>query len=766
MAAEKTGRKRSRTSASASSSLSKHDDNSTSKQPTRRQKRAASAAGKATPRLAPPRPSGWDVPLETLTPQRRIDLIADLSESILEDPTSALISSRVDAIGGGGGGGEDEDGAKKALYRKTPSRMNKLLDLATLSDNGHDAHAARLALLSLLAIFQDILPAYRLRLPTESELSVRVSKETKATWDHERRLLQSYQRYLQLLERTWEEGRFGRRWSSEDGRGKGGRNDNNRARAGGGECHGPPTTLAATAILALSALLRTNYNFNFRTNLLRIVVRQANRRSSGEVRLACCDALSAMFASDAGGDASLEAVRMMSKMVKQQQRESGGIATMHPDALNTWLSLPLRVHEDEAAAARLASAAKARKAKKSQSAKESLDIEREMKEGEATVDRLELAKNQADTLHAITLAYFRILKSVSSGVRREEEDDGNATAAGKGKAGDRATSPSELLLLPCALRGLAKFSHLIHLDAVVDLLAVLRDLLKNASSLPTDVAINCILCALKTLRGPGREALPVDPKEYLIPLYNILPRLGTATIVVGHGGDKDDHAIVTLSGNGGRDGTIEAAIQCLDHAFLHRRELSTSRLAAFVKRLVTASLHCPPQSSVPLLACARQISSRYSNSSSSKLARMLENEEDVVAEGVFAPDAEDPEHSNAHATSLWELALMKYAIHPSVAEQASMMAQGRPLKLPAESPCRIWVCRDAQEGFISSTGVTWKRHPLDNANSQPSDDAEGVVEGSRWKRRQQRRSRDKIRFITPRRTGGWHLLPATSYSML
>ena len=321
-------------------------------------------------------------------------------------------------------------------------------------------------------------------------------------------------------------------------------------------------------------------------------------------------------------------------------------------------------------------------------------------------------------------------------------------------------------MLPCALRGLAKFSHLIHLDAVVDLLAVLKELLKNASSLPPDVAIDCILCALKTLRGPGREALPVDPKEYLIPLYNILPRLGCANNAIGHGGDGDDAA--TNSGYGGRGGTIEAAIQCLDHAFLHRRELSTSRLAAFVKRLVTASLHCPPQSSVPLLACARQISSRYSNSSSSKLIRMLENEDDVVAEGVFAPDAEDPEHSNAHATSLWELALMKYAIHPAVAEQSSMMAEGRPPKLRAESPCRIWagMCRDAREGYIPSNGVAWKRHPLDNAKGRSSNQAEEVVDGSRWTRRQQRRNRDQIRFITPRRTGGWHLLPATSYSML
>jgi len=85
-----------------------------------------------------------------------------------------------------------------------------------------------------------------------------------------------------------------------------------------------------------------------------------------------------------------------------------------------WLSLPL-LHEDEATAARLAAAAKAKKAKKSASAKEQFDIEREMKEGEATVDRIELAKNQADTFHAVTLAYFRILKSVSSKVGDDDK---------------------------------------------------------------------------------------------------------------------------------------------------------------------------------------------------------------------------------------------------------------------------------------------------------------------------------------------------------
>lgn len=748
MAAEKLGRKRGRTSASSTNGGG--DD--TTKQPTRRQKRAAIAAASLPSSSSLSASKGgrssrsnviaYDVSLETLLPQRRIDLIADLSESILEDPVGGLTSARTDAIGGGVVNGEEEAGEegdkKTPLYRKTPSKLHKLLDLASLVDNGHDAHAARLGLLSLMAIFQDILPTYRIRLPTESEMQVRVSKETKATWDHERRLLQCYQRYMQLLERTWEEGRFGRKWAASN---EGGKNKKGGYESGGGGGGQPPTTLAATAILALSSLLRTCYNFNFRTNLLRIVIRQANRRSNVEVRTACCDALSAMFASDAQGDASLEAVRMMSKMIKENNNDA-----VHPDALNTWLSLPLRVHEDEAAAARLAAAAKAKKAKKSASAKEQFDIEREMKEGEATVDRIELAKNQADTLHAVTLAYFRILKSVSSKVG----DDDKMSSS---------TPSGELILLPCTLRGLAKFSHLIHLDAVVDLLTVIRDLLKNASSLPPVVAINCILCALKTLRGPGRETLPVDPKEYLIPLYNVLPRLGTTASITREDMDEVGHGRSS-------DGMIEAAIQCLDHAFLHRRELSTSRLAAFVKRIITASIHCPPHSSVPLLACARQISSRYSNSSS-KLSRMLENEEDVVADGVFAPDAEDPEHSNAHATSFWELSLMKYAVHPAVAEQSAMMAEGRQLKLPAESPCRLLsnMYRDVQEGFVSSNGtVTWKKHPLDKGIS--SNEATGVIDGSRPKRRQQRRNQDQIRFITPRRTGNWHFLPSTSWSML
>ncbi len=52
---------------------------------------------------------------------------------------------------------------------------------------------SRLAMLSLLAVFKDTLPGYRIRLPTEKELEVPVSKEFKQTRDYESMQLRFYQ---------------------------------------------------------------------------------------------------------------------------------------------------------------------------------------------------------------------------------------------------------------------------------------------------------------------------------------------------------------------------------------------------------------------------------------------------------------------------------------------------------------------------------------------------------------------------------------------
>ncbi len=62
----------------------------------------------------------------------------------------------------------------------------------------------RLALLSAAAVYKDILPGYKIRLPTEKELAMPVSKEVKVLRDYESALLKGYQTYLKhLLKVLW-----------------------------------------------------------------------------------------------------------------------------------------------------------------------------------------------------------------------------------------------------------------------------------------------------------------------------------------------------------------------------------------------------------------------------------------------------------------------------------------------------------------------------------------------------------------------------------
>lgn len=48
-------------------------------------------------------------------------------------------------------------------------------------------------MLSLAAVFKDILPGYKIRAPTDKELAMAVSKDVKRLRDHESALLRAYQ---------------------------------------------------------------------------------------------------------------------------------------------------------------------------------------------------------------------------------------------------------------------------------------------------------------------------------------------------------------------------------------------------------------------------------------------------------------------------------------------------------------------------------------------------------------------------------------------
>lgn len=556
-----------------------------------------------------------------LTVEEKCDLIAELSESILEEPSNAFSSA---------GGDSKEHGPSRA-----PSRIKSLMDIADIEATGTDVFTARLAIVSLVTVFSDIIPLNRIRLPTAAEMSVRVSKETKAMWDYERNLLQNYQQFLKLLERTW---------------------DNRSAN----------DPLGVTSILALCELFKKAPHFNFRSNILSVITRQMSNPLQ-EVSEACCCALEYVFANDAQGEIALEAARLVCKVIRDRKFK------VPPRVLKTFASLPLRVHVDEAQAAKLATEANAKKRKRGN--KEEADIESELREGEGRLDKILLARSQSDTLQAVTITYFQILKS---------ENMTNVAA-----------------LLPTALEGLAKIAHLINMDTVLDLLEVLKTMLKNVDDLPLDASLSCILCAFSTLQGPGRE-LKIDQKEYITPLYSQLPRLTS--------------------------NETDVALQCLSTAFLKRREYSVVRLASFAKQLATLALHSTPSTAAPILAFLRQLFHRYQS-----LEQLLENEQDVITEGQYDPNVQDPEHANPFATSVWELSLLIFHINAVVASQATKAVSQTLIQLPAEAPHKIR-SEMSQDFYIAAKRIK-KKHPL-----TPRD------------------GNQQARFIAPNKTANLHLL--------
>jgi nucleolar complex protein 3 len=400
-----------------------------------------------------------------------------------------------------------------------------------------------------------------------------------------------------------------------------------------------------------------------------MVVRQMNNRECDQVSEACCKAVEHLFEKDTQGQVAMEAARLVAKLIKDYK------GVMRPAVVQTFIKLPLRVHVDEAQAAKIATAVNAKKRKRD---KELAGIEEELKEGSGTVDKIVLARCQSETLQSVILTYFRILKSTDTTTRKS--------------------------LLPSALEGLAKFAHLINIDTVVDLLDVLKKLLADVDELPLEASLNCVLTAFQTLQGPGKE-MQIDVKEYITPLYSQIPRLGTVET------SKENTAI---------------AIQCLNAAFLKRREYSTIRIAAFLKQIFTVAMHAPEYTSVPLIALARQILQRYP-----AVHQMLESESDVVTSGQYNPDVLDPEFSNPFSTSAWELANLKFHLHPMIREQGIAAGTSKLLQMPAETPSRLLneMSRDADEVYIKFRRVN-KKHPL-------------LGKGG---------NKQQVRFITPRKT--------------
>jgi len=472
--------------------------------------------------------------------------IADICTSITADPERSLKRKPTSTSTPGVAGvktmkfSDSEGGASAAVDGEY--RMSDLFDILTAPLAGN---VIEMAMLSMLLVFKDICPTYRIRPPSEQDLTVQLKKETKKLRDFEFGLLGAYQRYLKFLEKTVTLGLGNPRKLLPETK---------------WEEKGGASLLGLSALRCQCELLRYLPHFNFRTSIITSVVARC-MQPNDEISSICCDALANVFKSDKEGEASLDAVKLLARMYSIVKYD------MPVQAIRVLENVKLQVHADESRRLKLKNKQQRRKRRKTTD-----EVELGLLESNATVEKSIAQKFQADSLHEICLVYFRIVKN---------------------KVG--------FDLLPAALEGLSRITHLMNIDMVEDLVILLKGLIEATPPPPPTIRLHCVLCALKTLSGPGEE-LGFD-KDCFIECTRLLIKEIPLNF---------DH--------------WDKVFEAVELSLLKRREDRAGLVLTFVKLLLLSASHLPSSGGgggVTALSLAHAILLRYPRARSSLLAEVM-----------------------------------------------------------------------------------------------------------------------------------------------
>ncbi|KAL2864447.1 nuclear export protein Noc3 [Aspergillus lucknowensis] len=606
----------------------------------------------------------------------------ELSESEAEESDSFLGTDDEDDDENGGDG-EDEIGESEEETPKIPLKqqilqakeeiaraatlinedpeehISSFKTMAEMVENGSHTAVKKLALASQAAVYKDVIPGYRIRPLSEEETSAKVSKDVRKLRNFEQSLLSGYKHYIQMLLRLTK---------------------SSKADAGGTD-----PGLKGVAINCACNLLVSVPHFNFRGELLRIIVNQLARRRVDNDYLKCRDTLQEVFYRDDDGVVSLEAVRLLSKMMKARDFK------VHGSVLDTFLHLRLlselsskgsrdRVERDDEGentlgGKKLKQKKEFRTKRNRKLEKERKAVEKDMREADALVSHEARDKNQAETLKLVFSTYFRILK---------------------------LRVPN---LMGPVLEGLAKYAHMINQDFFGDLLEALKDLIGHAeedllnegndsadeTDQPTDSttktttrdslreSLLCTVTAFALLEGQDASkaaaTLHLDLSFFIKHLYRTLYSLSTNPDVEYNPNATNalrlpDPSTSTTPQYKGKNKVnfqtpMVLLLRCLNASLLSRANglPPPVRLASFAKRLMTTSLQVPEKSAIATLSLLSQVSRHHARRISS-----LWYSEERKGDGVFNPYATDIEATNVFAGTVWEGELLKLHYCPKVRE--------------------------------------------------------------------------------------------------
>lgn len=529
--------------------------------------------------------------------------------------------------------------------------------MAEMVEKGSHVTIKKLALAAQVAVYKDVIPGYRIRALGDEDNSTKLSKEVRKIRKFEQTLLNGYKNFVQTLQELT-------RPTKKDQ-----------------EAVDP--TLKSVAITCACNLLLAVPHFNFRNELLKIIVNRLAKRQVDADFDKCRETLEDVFHKDEDGIVSLEAVRLLSKMMKAKEYR------IHDVVLDTFLHLRLlsefsskasrdRVDkpENDAPQGKKKHKKEFRTKRERKVEKERKVVEKDMKEADALVSHEAREKNQAETLKLVFGNYFRILK---------------------------LRIPS---LMGPVLEGLAKYAHLINQDFFGDLLEALKDLIghadrsedegpeneeqENPDEPPTKArdsyreALLCTVTAFALLSGQDASkaaaTLHLDLSFFIKHLYRSLYTYSTNPDIEYNPTkslrlpDPDSHEANAENDSHRRSKNkvnfqtpTVLLLRCLQSTLISRAHGNPPpiRLASFTKRLMTTSLQVPEKSAIATLALLNQVTKH-----NARRVSALWHSEERKGDGVFNPFATDIEATNVFAGNVWEGELLRLHYCPQVRDAA------------------------------------------------------------------------------------------------
>ena len=502
---------------------------------------------------------------------------------------------------------------------------------------GENAHPSvrKLALISQAAVYKDAVPGYRIRAYKDEDLGTKVSKDVRRQRQYEHSLVTNYQSYIRQLVNLCKDRR--------------------------------QDQLKPTALSCVCSLLLGIPHFNFRTELLGVLVQELSRREISLNFQKSLDTLANFFDQDDDGGPSLEAVALLTKMMKTKDYD------VREEVLNTFFHLRLlselsmkastnttERHEDNGKlhGRRVKKEKWEHRSKKDRKlAKERKAVEKDMKEADAAVDVESREKMQSETLKIVFVTYFRILK---------------------------ARVPH---LMGAVLEGLAKFAHLINQDFFGDILEALKDIIRQADAAEGDDQMSGgdqdrdrmreTLLATQTAftllsqqdAAKSASALHLDLSFFTANVYRSMYaasvdpdiQLGPKSM---HLPDPDAPQSNKRYNKVNVSTPVLLLTRALTAILLTPSSPPTTQVAAaFYKRLLTISLQLPEKSTKAVLTLMDAILTRHG-----RRLEPLWYSDERKGDGVFRGEAETVEGTNVFAagSGVWEEELLRHHYCPDI----------------------------------------------------------------------------------------------------